>query len=171
MKLLSEKTGIRLPDSANIFSNIGTLFSGLSHENKIIMLEKFLKEISETEGVNNSKLFFQFIELEYEKKVNNYVGDKDSTTIQSGGESKDKNLLNKNNNKISGGTLSNNINCKFERIIKDNSAGCKKLLQNHIIQEMENDYYEPKTMSKKEIKNFNFQLNNYNKYWIFYFLF
>ena len=164
LKLLSEKTGIRLPDSANIFSNIGTLFSGLSHENKIIMLEKFLKEISETEGVNNSKLFFQFIELEYEKKVNNYVGDKDSTTIQSGGESKDKNLLNKNNNKISGGTLSNNINCKFERIIKDNSAGCKKLLQNHIIQEMENDYYEPKTMSKKEIKNFNFQLNNYNKY-------
>ena len=49
-----------MPKSSNIFSNITALFSGLSHENKIIQLEKYLKDLTETPEINNSKQLFFF---------------------------------------------------------------------------------------------------------------
>ena len=54
-----------LPESANIFNNITSLFSCLSHENKIIQLEKFLKDLTETDGINNSKHLYCFLELNH----------------------------------------------------------------------------------------------------------
>ena len=52
-----------MPESSNIFNNITALFSGLSHENKILQLEKFLKDLTETDGINNSKHLYCFLEL------------------------------------------------------------------------------------------------------------
>ena len=62
-KNIKSKGGPKLPQSANIFSNIGTLFSGLSHENKIIQLERFLKDITEIVGINNSIAYKNFFEI------------------------------------------------------------------------------------------------------------
>ena len=56
--------GIAIPKSANIFSNIGTVFSGLSHEDKILNLEKFLKDISQCEEISNTSLYRNFLETE-----------------------------------------------------------------------------------------------------------
>ena len=58
------KENFELPESSNIFSNITAMFSGLSHENKIIQLEKFLKDLSETNVINTSKPFRKFLEFE-----------------------------------------------------------------------------------------------------------
>ena len=57
------KESFEMPESSNIFNNITALFSGLSHENKILQLEKFLKDLTETEGINNSKHLYCFLEL------------------------------------------------------------------------------------------------------------
>jgi hypothetical protein len=59
------KGSFELPESSNIFNNINALFSGLSHENKILQLEKFLKDLTETEGINNSKHLYCFLELNH----------------------------------------------------------------------------------------------------------
>ena len=76
------KDNFELPESSNIFSNITALFSGLSHENKIYQLEKFLKDLTDTEGIFNSKYLFWFLELNHltndknnitnDGKINNY---------------------------------------------------------------------------------------------------
>ena len=57
------KESFEMPESSNIFNNITALFSGLSHENKILQLEKFLKDLTETDGINNSKHLYCFLEL------------------------------------------------------------------------------------------------------------
>ena len=54
-----------LPKSSNIFSNITALFSGLSHENKIIQLEKYLKDLTEVPEINHSKQLYFFLELNH----------------------------------------------------------------------------------------------------------
>ena len=54
-----------LPQSSNIFSNITALFSGLSHEKKIIQLEKYLKDLTEMPEINNSKQLYFFLELNH----------------------------------------------------------------------------------------------------------
>ena len=55
----------QLPTSANIFINFGNnnQFSSF-HENKIIQLEKFLKDLSEINNINTSKPFRKFLEFE-----------------------------------------------------------------------------------------------------------
>ena len=69
------KESFEMPESSNIFNNITALFSGLSHENKILQLEKFLKDLTETEGINNSKHFYCFLEL------NNLIDENNNFTI------------------------------------------------------------------------------------------
>ena len=56
---------VQLPTSANIFINFGNnnQFSSF-HENKIIQLEKFLKDLSEINNINTSKPFRKFMEFE-----------------------------------------------------------------------------------------------------------
>ena len=67
------KESFELPESSNIFNNITALFSGLSHENKIIQLEKFLKDLTETEGINNSRHLYWFLELNHLIDENNNI--------------------------------------------------------------------------------------------------
>ena len=71
----------QMPPSANIFVNFGNnnQFSTF-HENKIIQLEKFLKDLSEINMVNTSKPFRKFLEFEQ------YV-DEDNEVIVSVGQS------------------------------------------------------------------------------------
>jgi hypothetical protein len=67
------KDNFELPESSNIFNNITALFSGLSHENKIFQLEKFLKDLTDTEGIFNSKYLFWFLELNHLTNDNNNI--------------------------------------------------------------------------------------------------
>ena len=55
---------ITMPMSANIFINFGNNIAGSFYQNKIVQLEKFLKEIAEIEEINSSKAFRKFLELE-----------------------------------------------------------------------------------------------------------
>ena len=56
---------IQMPSSANIFVNFGNNNNfGSFHENKIIQLEKFLKDLSEINILNTSKPFRKFLEFE-----------------------------------------------------------------------------------------------------------
>ena len=64
LRIISQDN-FELPKSSNIFSNITALFSGLSHENKIIQLEKFLKDLTEMPELNNSKHLYFFLELNH----------------------------------------------------------------------------------------------------------
>jgi hypothetical protein len=56
---------IQMPPSANIFINFGNSNNtGSFHENKIIQLEKFLKDLSEINILNTSRPFRKFLEFE-----------------------------------------------------------------------------------------------------------
>ena len=55
---------ITMPMSANIFMNFGNNISGSFYQNKIVQLEKFIKEIAEIEEINSSKTFRKFLEFE-----------------------------------------------------------------------------------------------------------
>ena len=81
LKNLYKGAGIQMPQSSNIFVNFGnnSQFSSF-HENKIIQLEKFLKDLSETNMINTSKPFRKFLEFEQ------YV-DEDNEVIVSVGQS------------------------------------------------------------------------------------
>ena len=64
------KENFELPESSNIFSNITAMFSGLSHENKIIQLEKYLKDLTEVPEISNSKQLYFFLELNHLYELN-----------------------------------------------------------------------------------------------------
>ena len=64
------KENFELPESSNIFSNITAMFSGLSHENKIIQLEKYLKDLTEVPKISNSKQLYFFLELNHLYELN-----------------------------------------------------------------------------------------------------
>ena len=68
------KGTIQMPPSANIFINFGNNNSGSFHENKIIQLEKFLKDLSEINILNTSKQFRKFLEFDqYVDEENEYI--------------------------------------------------------------------------------------------------
>ena len=146
IKLNANQGGPELPQSANIFSNIGSLFSGLSHENKIIQLEKFLKDITETDGINNSTAYKNFFLMD--QIINEYKG-RNSKNKKNENQNKDKQSYidnkiviktysNKNSTTNSayhvynntGGYTSNNIDNKFNKIQKDifSYKGNKKII-------------------------------------------
>ena len=70
----------QMPPSASIFVNFGNnnQFSTF-HENKIIQLEKFLKDLSETNMMNTSKPFRKFLEFEQ------YVDEDNELIVSIGG--------------------------------------------------------------------------------------
>ena len=175
LKLLANQGGPQLPKSANIFSSIGTLFSGLSHENKIIQLEKFLKDISETEGINSSSVYKNFFEIEHlfnESKVNknNYYTNKENQIKQNNILEKQggKIYSNKNSNSSCTSHIYNNIggyssNEQSDKMYKNmtSSKGNTKIIKDKI-KVINNDYFNPKNIVNKEIKNFKYQIKNNN---------
>ena len=95
------KDNFELPESSNIFNNITALFSGLSHEEKIFQLEKFLKDLTNTEGIFNSKYLFWFLEL------NHIINDNDNNTNTNDGKN---NNHQRNNTDLSKNKKNNVIN-------------------------------------------------------------
>ena len=148
IKLNADQEGYKLPQSANIFSNIGILFSGLSHENKIIQLEKFLKDITEIESINNSIAYKNFFEIG--QIINEYKGSRNNKNIKTNNENQNKSKPNFIDDKIviktyskknsntscnyhvynnTGEYSSNNVDNKYDKIPKDLSSfkGNKKI--------------------------------------------
>ena len=74
LKNLYKGTGIQMPQSSNIFTNFGnsSQFSSF-HENKIKQLERFLKDLSETNLINTSKPFRKFLEFEQNVEEDNEI--------------------------------------------------------------------------------------------------
>ena len=93
------KESFEMPESSNIFNNITALFSGLSHENKILQLEKFLKDLTETQGISNSKHLYCFLEL------NNLIDENNNLII--------------NNNTNSNGIINNHQRRNVDSIPKN----------------------------------------------------
>ena len=57
------KGSIKMPPSSNIFVDFKGNLTGSFHENKIQQLEKFIKDLSEINAVNNSNIFKKFLEF------------------------------------------------------------------------------------------------------------
>ena len=132
LKKMEIQEGIAIPNSANIFSNIGTVFSGLSHDNKILNLEKFLKDISSNEEINNTSLYRNFFEtqnLYNEYKIsrknsnNNNMNDinKKNRNIYFGKMS-NSNSINEPSNPTISSTYSSNIENKLEKMVQEIKA-------------------------------------------------
>ena len=62
-----------MPQSANIFVNVATNITGSFHENKMQLLEKFIRDMAEIDVVCNSRSFRKF--LEFEQYVEEGEGD------------------------------------------------------------------------------------------------
>ena len=171
LKLSAAKGGLQLPPSANIFSSIGTLFSGLSHENKIVQLEKFLKDISESDGINSSAAYKNFFEIdqffnEYRGKRNSNINNEYQKKIQNNNNNENimgktytgKNISNNNYTyqvfSNIGEFSSNNRDNKYLKISNNisSSKGNKKNNIEYKLKEINNEYYQPKSMANKEIK-------------------
>ena len=129
LKILSNEKGLKLPQSANIFKNIGIMFSNLSHENKIIQLEKFLKDITKIDGINNSEPYQKFLEIE--KLFDTYKENKNNNTNMNENHNKStynfingKPYIKKNSNNsfvsYQYNNRGSNIDNKIKSIIKKN---------------------------------------------------
>ena len=173
LKKLEVQEGITIPNSANIFSNIGTVFSGLSHENKITNLEQFLIDISLNDEINNTSFFRNFFETE---KLNTELRiiRKDSGSINPGNiNNEDKKIIytkklnNKSHlsfqsNQMNNNSYSNNIENKLEKMVQEIRASkpYRKIPINN--KEYRMDYFEPKTMNKKTFEGFTLSIRNNN---------
>ena len=112
------KENFELPESSNIFSNITQMFSGLSHENKILQLEKYLKDLIEMPEINNLKQLYFFLELNHlyeNNKTNNKINNRPQyySAELSGNLSSENNSnfnTNYNTNRFRINRNSNNIN-------------------------------------------------------------
>ena len=125
------KESFEMPESSNIFNNITALFSGLSHENKILQLEKFLKDLTETEGISNSKHLYCFLEL--------------------------NNLLDENNNIIVN-TINNNINNNgiiYNHKRRNNDVNIPKNKNNNIVFANNKHYYNSTGLSDNNSSGIN----------------
>ena len=111
------KGSFELPESSNIFNNITAMFSGLSHENKILQLEKFLKDLTETEGINNSKHLYCFLELNHLVDENNNIinnndingNNQQRSTFDSIPSNKKNNILVNSKHNYNSASMSGNI--------------------------------------------------------------
>ena len=92
------------------FNNITALFSGLSHENKILQLEKFLKDLTETQGISNSKHLYCFLEL------NNLIDENNNIII--------------NNNSNNNGIINNHQRRNIDSIPKNKNNNNNILMSN-----------------------------------------
>ena len=175
LRTMTNQVGQQLPQSANIFNNIGAIFSNLSHENKIIQLEKFLKDISEMEGINRTQLYHNF--FEFDQLFKQYNGSRNSV-----GETNNKTTQNNNiNDKIICKTYlsknsnnsclchqnniernSNNIiDDKLEKSAKDISAPkISRKKEEYGKKRININFLETETPKNKVIKTFKFQNRN-----------
>ena len=175
LRMMASQAGEQLPQSANIFNNIGAIFSNLSHENKIIQLEKFLKDISEMEGINKTQLYHNFFEIDqlfkqYNGSRNN-EGETNNKTDQNNNVNDKiivKSYLSKNSNNsciCHQHYIERNSNAiiddKLEKSAKDISAPkISRKKGEYGKRRLNINFYETETPKNREIKNFKFQNRN-----------
>ena len=127
LKKMEIQEGLAIPKSANIFSNIGTVFSGLSHENKILNLEKFLKDISQYDEINCTSLYRNFFETENlfsELRINRnssniHLSNNINNNYLYSKKLSDTSCLSHQNNQTNSSSFSNNIENKLERMVQE----------------------------------------------------
>jgi hypothetical protein len=175
LRMMASQIGEQLPQSANIFNNIGTIFSNLSHENKIIQLEKFLKDISEMEGINKIQLYHNFFETD--QLFKQYYGTRNNTGGTNSKTAQNSNINDKLINKSSLSKNSNNsclchhhniernsniiIDDKLEKSAKDISAPkISRRKEEYDKKRINKIFYETETPKNKEINTFKFQNRN-----------
>ena len=171
LKKMEIQEGIAIPKSANIFSNIGTVFSGLSHENKIINLEKFLKDISQYDEINSTSLYRNFFETEHlfsELKIsrknshNDNINNKLKNNYIYSKKLSDTSCLSHQNNKTNSNSFSNNIENKLEKMVQEIKASkaYKKIPINN--KEYNINYFEPRTINNKTFEGLKFSTKKIN---------
>ena len=167
LKKMEIQEGIDIPKSANIFSNIGTVFSGLSHENKILNLEKFLEDISMNEEINNTSLYNNFFETEnISSDVRMFIKNNKRNNNTSNNIIYYKKLsnesLNYQNNEASNKSFSTNIENKLEKMVQEIKAskGMRKIPHNYKDFNISN--FEPKNMNNKTYDSFKYSNNKIN---------
>ena len=171
LKKMEIQEGIAIPKSANIFSNIGTVFSGLSHENKILNLEKFLKDISQYDEINSTSLYRNFLETEHlfsELKIsrknshNDNINNKLKNNYVYSKKLSDTSCLSHQNNQTNSKSFSNNIENKLEKMVREIKANkaYKKIPINN--KEYNINYFEPRTMNNKTFEGLKFSTKRIN---------
>ena len=171
LKKMEIQEGIAIPKSANIFSNIGTVFSGLSHENKILNLEKFLKDISQYDEINSTSLYRNFFETEHlfsELKIsrknshNDNINNKLKNNYVYSKKLSDTSCLSHQNNQTNSKSFSNNIENKLEKMVREIKANkaYKKIPINN--KEYNINYFEPRTMNNKTFEGLKFSTKRIN---------
>ena len=173
LKKMEIKEGITIPESSNIFSNIGTVFSGLSHEKKILNLEKFLKDISLNDEINSTPLYRNFFETEnlYNelriKRKNSHLNDSNNNLIKNNTNINTKKINSTNsfshqNNQKRNSSYSNNIENKLEKMVREIKANnaFKKIPINN--KEFNIKYFDPKTINNKTLKELKFSIGKIN---------
>ena len=178
--------GITIPRSANIFSNIGTVFSGLSHEDKILNLERFLKDISFNENISNTSLYRNFFETERisnEIRIsrknsysNNLYNDTQNKTLQNLFNDNNRNnkiyskklsntsCLSHQNNQTNNSSYSNNIENKLEKMVQEIKASkaSKRIPRSNNNYNYNINYFQPKTLNNKTFKTIKFSNKTIN---------
>ena len=171
LKKMEIQENIAIPKSANIFSNIGTVFSGLSHENKILNLEKFLKDISQYDEINSTSLYRNFFETEHlfsELKIsrknshNDNINNKLKNNYVYSKKLSDTSCLSHQNNQTNSKSFSNNIENKLEKMVREIKANkaYKKIPINN--KEYNINYFEPRTMNNKTFEGLKFSTKRIN---------
>ena len=171
LKKMEIQESIAIPKSANIFSNIGTVFSGLSHENKILNLEKFLKDISQYDEINSTSLYRNFFETEHlfsELKIsrknshNDNINNKLKNNYVYSKKLSDTSCLSHQNNQTNSKSFSNNIENKLEKMVREIKANkaYKKIPINN--KEYNINYFEPRTMNNKTFEGLKFSTKRIN---------
>ena len=186
LKKMEIQEGITIPRSANIFSNIGTVFSGLSHEDKILNLERFLKDISFNENISNTSLYRNFFETERisnEIRIsrknsysNNLYNDTKNKTLQNLFNDNNRNnkiyskklsntsCLSHQNNQTNNSSYSNNIENKLEKMVQEIKASkaSKKIPRSNNNYNYNINYFQPKTLNNKTFKTIKFSNKTIN---------
>jgi hypothetical protein len=173
LKKMEIQEGIAIPKSANIFSNIGTVFSGLSHEDKILNLEKFLKDISQCEEISNTSLYRNFLETENlfcesrisRKNSNNkqiIINNKLNNNYITSKKLSDTSCLSHQNNQTSSSSFSTNIENKLEKMVQEirASKAYKKIPINN--KEYNMNYFEPRSINNKTFEGLKFSTKKIN---------
>ena len=171
LKKMEIQEGLAIPKSANIFSNIGTVFSGLSHENKILNLEKFLKDISQYDEINCTSLYRNFFETENlfsELRINRnssniHLSNNINNNYLYSKKLSDTSCLSHQNNQTNSSSFSNNIENKLERMVQEIKASkaYKKIPINN--KEYNMNYFEPKTINNKTFEGLKFSTKKINE--------
>ena len=139
---------IRMPTSSNIFVNFGGNFNGSFHKNKKQQLEKFIKDLSEIEVVNSSKIFRKFLEFDQ-----NFDEENDMMLLNL-----NKPKINQQNFNIDNDLFNNN---QFPEDISDNSNGYNN--RYNFISNNYNNFINDDILKFNDLSE-NKNINNYEDY-------